>query len=262
MVAIPGGTFVMGAARGEPGATLREQPRHPVNVPAFMLAAHEVTRGEYADFVAATGRMASGCQIWDGRSVSLNDDAGWDSPGYLQDDAEPVACISWRDAEAYAAWLAAETGIGFRLPSEAEWEYAARAGTETPFFWGDRPHEGCGHANMADETAEAEAGLVRTVGCTDGFAYTAPVGSLAPNPFGLHDMLGNVAEWVADCWHDDYIVSPPNDGSAWMSGDCTGRVARGGSWSAIGEHLRAAARTKGGPDTPNNLIGFRLARDL
>jgi formylglycine-generating enzyme required for sulfatase activity len=174
-----------------------------------------------------------------------------------------VACVSWEDASAFVRWLSQKTGKGYRLLTEAEWEYAARAGTATTRFWGDAGNRSCGYANGADLTAEAQvpdASNWAVANCNDRYAYTAPVGSYRPNSFGLHDMLGNVWEWTQDCWNGNYSGAP-TDGSAWAAGDCSQRMVCGGSWEDAPLGLRAAYRV-GSPTVIRVYArGFRVARD-
>ena len=169
--------------------------------------------------------------------------------------------VSWYDAWAYADWLTERTGDEYRLLSEAEWEYVARAGTETARYWGESAQQQCQYANGYDAVAHAEHGLdFNPVGCRDRQANTAPVGSFRPNAFGLYDVLGNVSEWVDDCWNDSY-EGALTDGSPRYTGDCSLRVARGGSWLHSPDFLRSAYRTR----TPPGLRtghGFRLARTI
>lgn len=172
--------------------------------------------------------------------------------------------MTWEDASTYVAWLSQKAGADYRLLSEAEWEYAARAGTTTTRFWGDDGNMSCGHANGADLTAKAQVPQLSnapTANCNDSYAYTAPVGSYRANAFGLHDMLGNVYEWTQDCWSANY-VGAPTDGSAWiMTGNCGVRVLRGGGWADPRRSLTSAYRA------PNptirfrgSTVGFRVAR--
>ena len=251
MVVIPAGRFVMGAAPGEEEQENlperfrnRSQPQHWVNVASFAAGRHEVTRGQYRVFAEATGRSSEGCFVWSGNTFEVDLSKDWRNPGYAQDDTHPVTCVNWQDASAYVAWLSQKTGKDYRLLTEAEWEYAARAGTTTRRFWGDDGNRSCGYANGADLTTEAQVpGFTNfsVANCNDRYAYTAPVGSYRANAFGLHDMLGNVWEWTQDCWNDNYHGAPA-DGSAWMTGNCSQRVARGGSWFDIPRILRAAFR--------------------
>ena len=237
-----------------------------------------MTRGQFAAFVAATAHVARGCRVyvWEVRSFArdrweweFDQQASWEAPGFEQGEIEPVVCVSWEDAKAYVRWLSRETGQDYRLPSEAEWEYAARAGTTTPFYWGARVNEHCSHGNGTDRTAERtfrsrwdRLYAWRSSDCTDGVARTAAVGSYNPNAFGLYDMAGNVHEWVEDCWHDNYSGAP-RDGAARISGgDCARRVSRSGSWNGRVERLRSASRGSDYAGDRNSTYGFRVARRL
>ena len=261
LVVIPAGRFRMGCVSGSDLCGAIELPVHDVEVASFALSKYEVTRGQFAAFAAATGHEARGCLVyaWQVRRFGrdrweweTDDRASWREPGFDQRDNEPVTCMSWADAKAYVRWLSAETGEEYRLPSESEWEYAARAGTTTPFYWGARAEESCAHGNGADRTSD----------CSDGAARTALVGSFAPNAFGLYDMAGNVWEWVEDCWHDNY-AGAPDDGTAWMRGrDCGRRVLRGGSWNAAPAFLCSARRGVNVAGARNAVNGFRVSRTL
>ena len=270
MLAIPAGSFVMGAAPGEEQRESlsaefrnRSQPPRTVSVREFLVGKFEITRAQFRAFVEATGRRSDGCFAWDGNEYTFRKDRSWLQTGYHQDDAHPAACVSWEDASAYAAWLTQRTGRKYRLLTEAEWEYAARAGTATSRYWGDDPARACDHANGADLATHARvpgAGAWHAAPCNDRYAYTAPVGSYRPNAFGLHDMLGNVAEWTQDCLNADY-TGAPNDGRAWLAGDCALRMVRGGAWDDPPVGVRAAYRV-GSPVTVRVYArGFRVARD-
>ena len=266
MVVVPAGEFLMGSDRRDDESSDGERPRHRVTVERFALGVHEVTRDEYAAFVAATGRGAGDrCYAFDAEEEGFGwrEEASWRSPGYPQGGDHPVACVNWEDGQAYARWLSAETGQRYRLPSESEWEYAARAGTTTRRHWGDDADEQCAHANGADRTAKRRfENWSWAVDCTDGVLWTSPVGAFAANGFGLHDMLGNVWEWAEDCWHDDYDGAP-RDGSAWTrGGDCGRRVLRGGSWSVVPRSLRSAYRDRSVAEDRGTGVGFRVARTL
>ena len=230
MVVVPGGEFLMGSDRRDDESYDDERPRHRVTLDRFALGVHEVTRDEYAGFVAATSRgSGDGCRAFDAddRRWEWRSEASWQSPGYPQTGDHPVVCVTWEDAQAYARWLSAETGEEYRLPSESEWEYAARAGTTTRRHWGDDPDDGCAYANGADRTAKRRFDNWTVMDCTDGVLWTSLVGAYQPNAFGLHDMLGNVWEWAQDCWHENYDGAP-RDGSAWTrGGDCGRRVVVG-----------------------------------
>ena len=270
MVDIPDGRFVMGAAAGEEERENlagefrhRSEPSREVSVARFAAGRFEVTRGQYRAFARATGRGSEGCFMWNGAAYEMDPAKDWRNPGYAQDDAHPVACVSWDDASAYVSWLSRLTGKRYRLLSEAEWEYAARAGTTTMRFWGDNANMSCDHANGADITARQRVRGAKDWGvanCDDGFAYTAPVGSYRANRFGLHDMLGNVWEWTQDCWNANY-QGASTDGHAWLAGDCSMRAVRGGSWDDAPAGLRAAYRV--GSPTVVRVYGrgFRVARD-
>ena len=225
LVVIPAGTFLMGSDQRDDESSDNERPRHRVTVDRFALGVHEVTRDEYQAFVAATGRDAGDrCYAFDADDERFDwrEEASWRSPGFSQAGDHPVVCVNWEDAQAYVRWLSSETGEAYRLPSESEWEYAARAGTTTRRYWGDDPDDGCAYANGADRTAKRRFDGWLIADCTDGVLWTSPVGAYEPNAFGLQDMLGNVWEWVEDCWHDDYDDAP-RDGSAWTRGGDCGR---------------------------------------
>ncbi len=225
LVVIPAGTFTMGSPLDEDGRDDSEGPQHEVRVPRFALGRHEVTFAQYDACVEA-----GGC-------AERPDDEGWGRGD------RPVIDVSWDDAEAYVAWLSETTGEAYRLPSEAEWEYAARAGTTTPFSTG-----------ATISTSQANY---------DGYYNnTMPVGSFDANPWDLFDMHGNVWEWVEDCLHVDYYGAPV-DGSAWLEadgGNCLMRGLRGGSWYDNPRSLRSANRTFFDSDTPYWSSGFRVAR--
>jgi sulfatase modifying factor 1 len=274
MVMVPAGTFLMGSAEAE---TIREQmpvknaiserPQHQVSITQpFALGQYAVTRGEFAAFVLDTGHDPSGCYVEQDGKVVVEEKWSWRNPGFEQTDQHPVVCVSHDDANRYAAWLREKTGKTYRLPSEAEWEYAARAGTATARYWGDGRDGACAYANVADLTG-AGAGALRWkidnggFRCRDGYVYTAPVGSFLPNRFGLYDMLGNVQQWTGDCWNETY-ANAPSDGSAWTSGNCERPVVRGGAWNSNPRNLRSARRNGYTPDYRFSVIGFRVARTL
>lgn len=260
MVVVPPGTLRMGSSEGQGD----ERPVHNVRVGIFAMGRYEVTRGEYSSFVTATDHASAGCDVLDGRGENLNRDsrASWRNPGFAQADDHPVACVGWEDAVAYARWLSARTGERYRLPSEAEWEYAARAETVSGRYWDGGSMGQCGNANGGDRTLlqRRRSWTPPVANCTDGVVNTAQVGAYAPNAFRLHDMMGNVWEWVADCWHDDYQGAPA-DGSAWGGGDCGRRVLRGGAWDTTPRGLRSANRYTSGKGA-NNTAGFRVVREL
>lgn len=277
MIRIPGGSFTMGSPPDEIGRHAIEGPQPDVAIPAFALGATEVTRGQFEAFVRATGRpMPGGCFTHgDGADTSSDWDVGasWLAPAFAQASDHPVVCVTWQDAVDYAAWMSGKTGQRYRLPSEAEWEYAARGGTTTPFFWGTSADRSCTAVNGGDQSLaralprwQAAIGedlrsgnaIARLMECDDGNSFTSPVGQYRANPFGLHDIAGNVWEWTADC------RSPrlPTDSRPIEEPPCTSRRNRGGSWDDYPDDLRSGRRAAIPPDTRRNDTGFRLAREL
>jgi formylglycine-generating enzyme len=263
MVSMPAGTFNMGSPETEKDRGNDEGPVHPVRVAAFALSKTEITRGQFAEFVKQT-KYYAGDKCWtleEGKFADRN--GNWLKPGYPQNDKHPATCINWNDAQAYAQWLSQKTGKQYRLPTEAEWEYAARGKTSRSRYWGDNPNAACRYANVTDKTAKAK--IPATIAwlshdCIDHFAYTAPVGSFKANAFGLKDMLGNVWEWTEDVYHDNYNDAP-SDGSAWQ-GEGTKHALRGGSWNSDPQNVRAAVRYSNKTLVRFSFFGFRLARKL
>lgn len=255
MVVIPAGTFMMGLPDSEAsrekirtGQANLEKPRHRVSLSAFAAGKYEVTRAEYEAFAQSTGTpIRDVCFTWTGQKIEKDPARHWRNPGYRQEERHPVACTTWEDAKAYATWLGAKTGKTYRLFTEAEWEYAARAGTTTARHWGD----------------DIGAGLANCKGCGSAWDAqgTAPVGSFRANAFGLHDMIGNLWEWTEDCWNEIYVGAPDN-GQAWLSGTCDARVIRGGSWGSVPRVARASSRGRGGLAESFDYVGFRVARSL
>jgi formylglycine-generating enzyme required for sulfatase activity len=245
MARIPEGDFQMGSPPAETGHRDDEAPLHPVHVKTFWLGKYPITRGQFDLFVQDTGYEATGpCRSDEGR-----DNRSWRDPGFAQTDDHPVVCVSWDDAQAYVRWLSAKTGKVYRLPSEAEWEYAARAGTTTARYWGD----------IQDEPKAAWCHYAQVAECEGGYAQTAPVGGFPPNAFELYDMIGNVRERTEDCYHAFYRAAPA-DGAAWVTGGCETRTARGGSWYDPPMQLRAAARAADPTMLRDARVGFRVAR--
>ena len=270
MVIVPAGKFVMGAPPGEEERERlaaefrgRSEPQRSVSVGSFSAGKFEVTRGQYRAFAEATRRASDGCFSWTGTAFELDPALDWRNAGYPQDDAHPVTCVSWEDAAAYAGWLSRETGRKYRLLTEAEWEYAARAGSSTARYWGDDPGMSCTFANAADLATGARVPGASTwngVDCDDRHAWTAPVGSYRANAFGLYDMLGNVEEWTQDCWSRN-LSGAPADASARTAGDCALRAVRGGSWLDAAVGVRAAYRVGSPVSIRVYRRGFRVAAD-
>lgn len=261
MVVIPSGKFEMGLADYRKARRPNEGPSREVTIPGtFAIGRHEVTWSQYARFVRETSRASgTGCDTYTAKRFKNNAQAGWNSPGFPQTENDPVVCVSWDDAKAYAEWLGVKTGHNYRLITEAEWEYAARAGTKGDRFWGENPADACRFANVADATGRGSLGLEAPFDCRDRFAGTSPVASFQPNPFGVHDLFGNAEEWVLDCWSDTYR-NAPNSGIANTAGDCDRRAIRGGSWFDGAEAIRATARRSAETGTRTSTRGFRIAR--
>jgi formylglycine-generating enzyme required for sulfatase activity len=259
LVALAPGRFKMGAPSDEDDATDAERPQAMIDVAPFAIGKFEVTRREFAAFVASGYSPADSCWSEQGGKYDFIDGRNWENPGFEQSDNDPVVCVTAEDAEAYVKWLAKSTGQSYRLPSEAEWEYAARAGATMPFYWGDDVDEFCSYGNTTDRTATRRFKGWKGLGCDDGAVYTAPVGSYKPNANGLYDMLGNVKEWVADCWNDDLEGIGPT-AKARRSGKCQMRVVRGSAWESIPSVLRLAYREGNNAPTAYFNYGFRVAR--
>ena len=263
MAVLPAGSYRMGSPSYEQGRQDNEGPVHDVTFGApFAIGVYEVTVAEFGRFADETGYSAgSSCWTFEGGKYEERTGRGWRNPGFGQSGGHPAACVNWNDAQAYAAWLSRRTGEDYRLPSESEWEYAARAGTATSRYWGEGESGQCGHANGADASLKERYSQWPTSSCRDGHAHTAPGGSFTANGWGLHDMLGNVWEWTEDCSNGSYAGAPA-DGSAWEYGDCAKRVFRGGSWGDGPSVLRAAYRFGGTAGVRNSSFGFRVARTL
>ena len=294
-VLVPAGEFLMGSdeppesmARDYPGYEWTrflklsdEAPVHRVRITrAFYLGQHEVTVGQFRRFLAASGHVPE--SIADGTggygynpvydpAKTVRGDAfegrdpkySWRNPGFAQTDDDPVVNVTWNDAVAMADWLSKTEGVRYRLPTEAEWEYACRAGTRTRYASGDDPAELYRIGNTFDVDAAANWPLWQRVALPahDGYPFTAPVGRFAPNAFSLHDMHGNVWEWVSD-WHaDDYYAhSPIDDPKGPASGEV--KVRRGGSWHTWALYARCSFRNWNTPQTRYTLVGMRLLREV
>jgi formylglycine-generating enzyme required for sulfatase activity len=258
MVVIPAGHFNMGSPDSEkawaathgssPGSVADEAPLHPVSLGSFALGKYEVTRDEYAAFVRETGYAApDGCGR-DSFKWKLEPGLNWRNPGFEQTDRDPVTCVNWQDAHAYASWLnqKAHSPDGlYRLPTEAEWEYAARAGSSSMFWWGD-----------GDWAADLHAWYKDNAG-----GRTHPTGLKLPNPFGLYDMVGNVWQWTEDCYAETY-ANASADGSAFQGKNDCMRVDRGGSWLYPAWLLRPATRERNPPGFRDAIMGFRVAKTV
>lgn len=272
---VPPGSYRMGTApdAAEVDRTTGETPQVDIALgKPFMIGATEVTVGEFRRFVEDSGYDPPlGCRVWSGGQWVHDRDRSWRDPGFAQPpaDQDPVVCVNWVDARAYADWLAAKSGLSYRLPSEAEWEYVARGGTAFPRFWGEEDSQelvsislACDYANVFDASAvDAYALPWPNANCRDGAAGIAPVGRFKPNAFGAYDVIGNAREWLQDCFTASY-KGRPQDGRAWTwQGGCGLKAVRGGSWASRPRDARAAARDAEAPGLRQSDLGFRVARD-
>jgi len=272
MTSLPAGSFLMGTAEsdrlidprtGKPAKN--DGPQHKVNIAPFAIGTYEVSVAEFSAFADATDHETyEECMEFSKPgSFTISDKTSWDNTGFEQTADEPVVCVSYFDAQAYANWLAEKTGKPYRLPSEAEWEYAARAGATGPYFWGSDTASACDYANVRSTGAYTiskrqikadEKGFP----CDDGFVQTSPAGSFKPNAFGLYDMQGNVWEWVTDCNHKNY-EGAPTDGSAWQEDNCQFGVIRSGSYLNLTERSSATVRAGRPRAGAASNMGFRVA---
>lgn len=283
MVVVHAGKAVLGSTEGDTtreGVTgekwvNRDKPQYTVTIARpFAIGKYEVTVAEYRLFVKETRRVdVPGCWIYNPAAATkykFEDTPGivWHDFSMLdhkQRDDEPVACVSWDDATAYTQWLSARTGKPYRLPSEGEWEYAARAGSTTARFWGDDRDNACRYSNIGDLTAAKRFGWRDDPQyhfmCKDGYAIYSPVGSFKPNAFGLYDTQGNVYEWAQDCFAETNEGAPV-DGRARTTGDCSQRSLRGGGFGYYPHYERTSFRIGTKPDYRSFLLGFRVVRDV
>ena len=250
MVVVPAGSFMMGSPMSEKYRSPDEGPRRKVEIAVpFAVGVYEVTFEEW-----------DACQRTGGCGPEKPHDLGLGRGDY------PVININWSQAQKYVQWLSAATGKRYRLPSEAEWEYVARAGMTDPWPVAGAESEYCERLNSLDRTAaklapDVARAIGSTIPCSDGYPASAMVGSFPPNAFGLYDTLGNVAEWTQDCYNPDYLGAPL-DGSARETGNCRFRVARGGAWAYAFQEIRMAARTKRTLSSSYSSLGLRVAREL
>lgn len=273
MVVIPTGGFIMGSPADEVGRSNNEEPRRRVQIDiGFALGQSEVTVAQFREFVRASGHVSDAERLGTGsyydektgrmaerRGISWRDDYH----GERAADDLPAINVSWNDAVAYAQWLAQRTGKRYRLPSEAEMEYALRAGSITRYPWGDAaPDQVLENVTGEGDLSRAKRSWARFFPrYSDGHWGPAPVRSFPANAFGLHDMAGNVSEWTQDCWHDNYVRAPRSS-AAWVNPGCGLRVVRGGSWVSDPDQVRSAFRIAASATTVSARVGFRVARDL
>ncbi len=272
VVVVPPGSFKMGWDGAEPlrdGEVRRyEGPERTVNIARpFAVGRFEITNAQFAAFIEATGfEPAEGCFLWDGWNAEFSKKLGWRDVGYGRPPLpnEPVACVNWHAAQAYGRWLSRKTGASYRLLTEAEWEYAARAGNTAEYMWSTQDERACEFANVFDVAAKIRSpnSKLTAARCDDRHAQAAPVGSFKPNAFGLHDMSGNVWEWVQDCHIMPYPADAPTDGSAVIGPVCDRRAVKGGAWMTTVGRQRFTFRGRDPAEMNSTSFGFRVARDL
>jgi formylglycine-generating enzyme len=274
MVRIPAGNATFGAAPGARHQRPDELPRRTIRIAQpFEVGRHEVTRGEFDAFVRATRYPTGGDCLTDRRKKGdwrYDATTTYRDPGFTQGDDHPVVCVSFADVQAYLDWLNSITSGGYRLLTELEWEYVAAAGATTLYPWGDDEAAGCRYANGFDQTALGKYAGMDTSGyplfdpltCRDGWLNTNPAGSLAANKFGVHDMIGNVSEWVADCYAPSHERLSADGMAEAPDGVCEKRVAKGGSWGTLAHNLRTAERFPYAATHRDDSIGFRIARSI
>lgn len=258
MIAVEAGCLTMGSGPDEVGRHNNEA-QHSLCVDGFYLSRYEVTRGQFAEFVSDTGyAVPDGCRTHRDGSWEFRPERNWRAPGFVQNDSHPVVCVSREDADAFAAWLSERRGRDYRLPTEAEWEYAARAGSDAARHWGDGKEQACSWGNVGDDMLRQQyADWSWEIHlCDDGYVHTAPVGSYRTNSFGLHDMLGNVWEWTCSSYEPVY-----RGAESGCAQDGRGGVVRGGSWSNSPGWVRSSARFAIEARVRFDLVGFRLVHD-
>ncbi len=259
LTVLPSGRFKQGSADNNASSTVK--PLHWVAIShPIAMSTNAVTVDQFRAFATATGRDLQGCETYDGRWKRQPKNS-WQNPGFEQGGTHPVTCASWSDAKAYAQWLSEQTGHHYRLPSASEWEYAARAGGEAVQPWNANGSDACANANVADLSAVRRYPGWVAFACSDGYVFTAPVGSFKANAFGLNDMLGNVFQWTEDCWNASY-KGAPLDGSARADGNCSERELRGGSWFSSPGYVRADYRNHFAANYRTSSAGIRLVRDI
>lgn len=247
MVPIPTGSFMMGnASTGQVEVTVNEP---------FAMSRHEITVAQFRQFVEHSGYEADahGCEVYENR-WQYYEQFNWSAPGFPQNPDHPVVCVSWNDAQAYVAWLSVQTGKSYRLPTEAEWEYALVTGT-------DMSQSVCELGNVGDLWLKGRYPREEAFDCADGAYFTTSVGSWPPDGHGLYDMLGNAREWVLDCWNRSHSGRNGTQ-SARLSGDCTSRVIKGSSWLTGEPGIEPAHRVRAAVDSAYNAVGFRVVREL
>jgi len=241
-------------------------PVHTVKLDyAFALGRYEITTAQFRAFVEATGhKTPNDCRNWTADGMQNIQGLGWLNPGYGRPpmDNEPVACITWPDASAYVDWLAKKTGKPYRLPTESEWEYVAHDRNNHTFAWGENPDDGCAYANIYDQSGKNPLRPNTPVNCDDGFITVSPVGAFPANSFGVYDIIGNVWEWVQDCYIAPYADQPIDGSSYVLENGCNVRSVRGGCWSTQTQRTRPTFRGRDMETLITQTFGLRIARDL
>jgi len=271
MIPLPTGSAAMGSTEAEaplasnPKSAAMERPRHVVRLTGSLaMARYLVTIGDYERFIRATGHaVAPGCMVLRAGVWARDEQASFRSTDFPTNARSPVTCVDAGDADAYAAWLSQTTGHHYRLPREAELEYAIRAGTTTVRWWGDDTNALCTKLNGADRAFDSAYPGNREAyrNCSDGFVQTSPVGHFPANPWGLYDMLGNVEQWSSDCFTPTYDGAPQDISTAIPTGDCSQRPVRGGTFHSGPNLFRAAARGMLPAGMKASSVGFRVVRE-
>ncbi|MBU6225374.1 MAG: formylglycine-generating enzyme family protein [Burkholderiales bacterium] len=257
LVGVPAGLALLGSLPDEKDRESDEGPIQKVLMKAFAIGKYEVTKAQWRFFIEQSGYTTTqGCLTWVGDGYDKPPKVNWKETGFAQTDDHPVVCVSWLDVKAYTQWLSKISQKSYRLPTEMEWEYVAKADQGlVPFPWpsGESP---CNRANLADQSLLRLYPNWRLVGCNDGFEFTSSVGSFAANPWGIYDLQGNVMEWVSDCYSSTIQVQP------WKNSECIKRVIKGGGWDMTEKYLRNAYRGRAAAHISSTGIGFRVVRDF
>jgi formylglycine-generating enzyme required for sulfatase activity len=265
LVVVPPGRFMMGSPASEAGRFDDEGPVREVTIArALAVMRTPVTVAQFARFARSSGfSPPDGCNVWndkgDWQKVAARN---WRDPGFAQASDHPIVCISWDEGQAFARWLSARTGQSYRFLTEAEFEYVARAGTSTAYHWGSDGENFCSFANGFDQTAARGHEDWGKPACDDGFAFTAPAERFKPNTFGLYGVVGNVFQWVEDCFVPGGYTDAPADGSSRATSECKTRAIRGGSWANGPRGLRSAMRDRDPQDSRYANISIRLVREI
>lgn len=275
MVVVPPGSVFIGSSEDEIDRKSFDRTRIKATIEkSFAMAKTEVTLAQFRVFMEESryksvvpvrdGEPLIGCNYFDGKSYGYVAKHNWENPGYPQREDAPVVCVSWSDAAAYAEWLSKKTGRTYRVPSSVEFEYASRAGSSSPWFWGTDSEKACEYANIGDRTFARMYPDRPSFPCDDGYVYTSSVAKFKANAYGLYDMIGNAWEWTNDCFHTD-LTKAPVDGSSYLEedeGECIYRTPKGGSWISGIAWSRAAVRSRDQAHYKSFMLGFRVAAEV